>query len=240
MDSILTRRRPVLATLLAASVCGALLASGCESTRLRPETRVTTSREPEGTTHRLDPARSELHVLVYRAGAFARLGHNHVIAARELDGRLSLTREVLASTFELLLPVAALDVDPARWRAHYGGDFASTPTADDIDGTRANMLGAALLDGVAYPYVRVAGRILGTAETNSADIEIAIKDTVVRRTTPVALAVTADTVVASGQLSIDHAELGLTPFSVMLGALRVAEPIEIRFEIVATRVAVGQ
>ena len=144
-----------------------------------------------------------------------------------------MTRDVVGSTFDLLLPIEAFDVDPEPLRARYGAEFASERSAADIDGTRANMLGAALLDSTAYPNVRVAGTIARAAQEYTADIEIAIKDTVVRRTTPIALSVTATSVTASGMLEIDHAELGLTPFSALLGAIRVADAIEFRFELVA-------
>jgi len=236
LDPVLSDR-PIAATLLAAVAAVALLGSGCESTgRLRAPPPTTAEPAAAGATHVLDAGRSELHLLVYRAGTFARFGHNHVIAARDLEGQLTLTPGVAGSTFELLLPVERLEVDPARWRTHYGEDFASTPSAADIDGTRANMLGAALLDAAAYPFVRVAGRIVGDADAYRAELEIAVKDTVARRATPVTLAIAADTITASGSLTVTHAELGLTPFSVMLGALRVAEEIEIRFELVAERV----
>lgn len=233
MDSFLNRRATRVAAHSIVVGC-ALLVGACQVTSLESPQSATTTVARSGPTHRLDAARSELHILVYRAGPFARFGHNHVIAARELAGRLTLTREVVGSTFDLLLPVDAFDVDPQPLRARYGEDFASERSAADIDGTRANMLSTALLDSTAYPNVRVAGTIARAAQAYAADIEIAIKDIVVRRTTPIALSVTATSVTASGMLEIDHAELGLTPFSALLGAIRVADTIEFRFELVAT------
>lgn len=236
MDSFLTKRATRAAAHSIIVGC-ALLVGGCQAPSLQSPQPAATAVTPGGPTHRLAAARSELHILVYRAGPFARFGHNHVIAARGLAGRLTLSSDVAGSTFDLLLPVDAFDVDPEPLRERYGEDFASERSAADIDGTRANMLGAALLDSAAYPNVRVAGTIVRAAEAYAADIEIAIKDTVVRRTTPIVLSVTATTVTASGALEIDHAELGLTPFSALLGAIRVAETIEFRFELVAEPIA---
>jgi hypothetical protein len=232
LDSLLTGQPTRVSARSIIAGC-ALLMGGCQATSLESPQSATTTVTPSGPTHRLDAARSELHILVYRAGPFARFGHNHVIAARELAGRLTLTRDVVGSRFDLLLPVEALAVDPEPLRARYGEDFASERSTADIDGTRANMLSAALLDSTAYPNVRVAGTIARAAQAYAADIEIAIKETVVRRTTPIALSVTATSVTASGMLEIDHAELGLTPFSALLGAIRVADVIEFRFELAA-------
>jgi hypothetical protein len=39
-----------------------------------------------GSRFRIDAARSELRILVYRAGPLARLGHNHVLRVRDLQG----------------------------------------------------------------------------------------------------------------------------------------------------------
>ena len=43
-----------------------------------------------GKAYRVDENQSELRVLVYRAGAMARLGHNHVLVNRALCGAGSL------------------------------------------------------------------------------------------------------------------------------------------------------
>ncbi len=46
----------------------------------------------------VDPAASDIHWLVYKAGAFARLGHNHIISVGELTGRVTVKAEDLASS----------------------------------------------------------------------------------------------------------------------------------------------
>jgi hypothetical protein len=50
---------------------------------------------------------------------------------------------------------------------------------------------------------------------------------------PVMLRSTPAALEASGEFDLTHAQLGLTPYSVGLGALRVAETIHIRFHVVA-------
>ena len=188
-----------------------------------------------GEAYRIDPAASEIHILVYRAGPLARLGHNHVIAAQDPEGEVLLRSDRQASSFELLLAVDRLTVDAPALRERYGEQFASTPTEADIAGTRNNMLGPALLDAAAYPYVRIAGRLAAGPDGDTVSLEIALKDTVVQRSVPISLEIGADSLTAQGAVEIDHAELGLAPFSVMLGALRVAETMEIKFSLIARR-----
>jgi hypothetical protein len=53
----------------------------------------------------------------------------------------------------------------------------------------------------------------------------------------VALASTQDELTASGEFDLTHAQLGLTPYSVGLGALRVAETIHIRYRLLAQRLS---
>ena len=106
----------------------------------------------------IDPAASDVHWLVYKAGAFARLGHNHVISVGGLTGRVSVDAADLAnSTFELEIPVAGLVVDDPELRRGLGDEFSSVPSADDIAGTRKNMLSDRVLDGEHFAALRVAG-----------------------------------------------------------------------------------
>lgn len=190
---------------------------------------------PGGEAYQIDSTASEIHILVYRAGPLARLGHNHVIAAQDPEGEVRLRPDRQASSFELLVAVDRLTVDSPPLRERYGEPFTSTPTEADIAGTRENMLGPALLDAAAYPYLRVAGRLVSGPDGDAVALEIALKDTLVQRTVPISLEIDDDSLTARGALEIDHAALGLTPFSIMLGALRVAETMEIRFSLTARR-----
>lgn len=186
-----------------------------------------------GANYRIDPAASEIHVLVYRAGPLARLGHNHVVAVTDPEGSVLLRPEGRGSRFELLIDADDLEVDSAPLRARYGEAFASTPGDEDIAATRANMLGADVLDAQAYPTIRVAGTLRSAGDDAAVDLRIALKRTVLEREVPITLEIGGEKITARGTLELDHADLGLTPFSVMLGALRVAETLEIRFDLTA-------
>ena len=92
---------------------------------------------------------------VYRSGALASLGHNHVIDSRSVDGFIYLADDLTEARADLFVPVASFVVDDAAARTAAGPDFATQPTADDIEGTRANMLGPKLLDAEQCPFVVV-------------------------------------------------------------------------------------
>jgi hypothetical protein len=137
------------------------------------------------------------------------------------------------STFEFTIPVADLTVDPAPLRARYGAEFASTPTLSDITGTRGNMLGPALLDAANYPRIRLMGNLRATAGAYSVELDLMIKAARLQRTVPVTLRIDTDVLIVAGSVELSHAELGLTPFSALFGALQVAELMTIHFAVTA-------
>jgi hypothetical protein len=56
---------------------------------------------------------------------------------------------------------------------------------------------------------------------------------------PARLELDGDTLTASGRFTLTHAQLGLSPFSVALGALRVREDIEVGYRLSARRAGTG-
>lgn len=244
MDSVLAWRPAINPTPARLHVLFALLAlCGCAGAPLdRPGASAAGPGTPLGTNgvpYVLDAERSELNLLVYRAGALARLGHNHVIAARGLSGRAYLARAVVGSGVEITLPVEALDVDPPGARAHYGADFSTQPSAADIEGTRRNMLGPALLDAAAYPMIRLTGRLRGAPGDYTAALSITVKNTTIEKNVPVDISLAEERIIVEYSGELSHAELGLMPFSVMLGALQVDDSIGVRLRFEFRRAAVS-
>src|SRR5688500_12368587 len=70
-----------------------------------------------GERYVVDAAQSDLHWLVYRAGAFSRFGHNHTVAVGDLRATVLVDRDDLAkSQLELQFSVANLVVDDPALR----------------------------------------------------------------------------------------------------------------------------
>ena len=184
----------------------------------------------------IDSERSRVWVLVYRDGPMAHLGHNHVIAVRNLTGSVVVPSDPTQSTFQMDFPVEAMSVDEAALRAALGADFATTVDEAAIAGTREHMLGASLLNSKQYPQIHLQSlEILATAGTLQATTRIQVRDTITQAQVPVTLQASGDDLTFSGGFDLTHSQLGLTPYSVALGALRVAERLHVRYQLLAHR-----
>jgi polyisoprenoid-binding protein YceI len=177
---------------------------------------------------------SLLQILVYRGGAMARLGHNHVIASHQLAGSVYVTADPLATRFEITFPVNGLTVDEPALREAAGPDFPPAVPQSARDGTHKNLLSEALLDGANYPEIRLrALDIRAAGEAYDAGVEILFKGQAYARRVPVGVRREAGMLVASGEFPLRQSELGLKPFSVAMGSLVVLDEMHVRFEITA-------
>lgn len=183
----------------------------------------------------VDPQASQVTLRVYRAGPLARLGHNHVITSTDEAGLAWTTGPLAQSGFVLRVPVAGFVVDDPAARAAAGPDFPGEVPADAREGTKRNMLRPEVLDGERYPEIVVrAEAFSGTWEQPAAEARITLRDQT--RSVPVPLTVERDdaALVARGSFQILQSDFGVTPFSVAGGAIQVADPVQVSFEIRAT------
>ena len=184
-------------------------------------------------------ADSLLTVRVYRGGTLGSAGHNHLIASHTLAGTVYVPDDLMKSSIELHLAVAELTVDEAALRAQEGGsDFQGEVPQSARDGTRRNMLGIAVLDGAEYPEIVLRSERLETAGSGAPGSVVAWLDAQVRdqhRTisVPLGYQLAGDTVTLTGETTLRQGELGLTPFTALMGALAVQDEMRVRFRIVA-------
>lgn len=183
----------------------------------------------------IDPSASEIHWRIYKAGAFARFGHNHVIAIGEPTGTVNVAENVANSRLELTFEVAELSIDDATLRGRYGEDFESEPTEEDIAGTQTNMLTEQVLNGELYPAISVAGsQLSGVGPDQTIELTIGLLGRTVTLTVPVDVSFDGSGIHAASQFRLLHEDLGMEPFSVMMGALQVAPEIDFTVDIRAT------
>jgi len=190
---------------------------------------------PERIDHyRVDDQASQVLILVYRDGRMARLGHNHVLRVRQLSGEVVVPKDIANTTFTLEFPVAAMSIDETAMRAEQGEDFKATIDAASIDGTRGHMLGDKLLDATHFPVIRLqSGPLTNDGDHWTATLSITVRDHVATVVVPVTLTLDSESLSASGEFDLTHSQLGLTPYSVGLGAIRVAETMHVRFHVLA-------
>lgn len=191
---------------------------------------------PGAREYRIEPGESLLQVFAYRGGAMARLGHNHVIASRHLEGSVYLTDDPLQTRFDVSFPVAELTIDEPALREQAGPEFsASVPQSARI-GTRNNLLSEGLLDVARFPTIRLRAIDVvpsATATAFEVGVEITIKDQTRQVRVPVAVERSDGQLVARGEFPLKQSELGLEPFAVALGTLVVLDDMKVKFEVTA-------
>ena len=180
----------------------------------------------------VDASQSEVYWRIYKAGALARLGHNHVISVTGLSGTVTLGNDLGAAEWSLRIPVAGLIVDDPGIRARYGEDFSSVPSDEDKEGTKRNMLTAEVLDGATFPEIRLSGRgVSGSLASAELPVSIEILGRVVERRFPAQVAVGADSLTVTGEYRLTHTDLGLKPFTALGGMMSVGEEIDFTYRI---------
>lgn len=192
--------------------------------------------EAGATLYQIDPQASVLHIFVYRAGTFARLGHNHVLTSKSLNGRVWMRSQFPGSGFELSLPVADLVVDDSDARRAAGTDFPPDIPDADKEGTRKNMLRKEVLDADTYPNVTVkSATVAGSMQAPKITARITIKNASHDVVVPTNIVVNGDRLSVSGEFDILQTDFGMKPFSVALGALEVQDRLHVRFNLVASK-----
>jgi len=192
---------------------------------------------PDAQQFVLIPGESWLRILVYREGALAALGHNHVISTTAINGQLALGSTPARSAVNFEFPVAALVVDSPELRAAEGEDFPGELDQAAIEGTRNNMLAEKLLAAERFPTIQLRSRrIAGNYPELSLLMDITVRDQTTRVTVPARVTVSGAEVVAEGSLPLRQTDLGLKPFSVALGALSVRDEMELKFRLIARAV----
>jgi polyisoprenoid-binding protein YceI len=224
------------------SCCAAMLAlllSACGAPQSRPSAPRggAAPAQPPSTpanVYRIDPAHSELRLLVYRAGPMAALGHDHVILNRALGGWVQYGGAATAASFSLTVPAAGFVVDDAAARREEGPQFSEEIPEDAKAATLRNMLSPAVLDAARFPVISIRSvavtEVRGALEARLA-VNLAGHDATL--VVPFSLQSSAGRLTASGALSVYQSALGLMPFSVFLGALRVQDEMRVKFTFVA-------
>ncbi|RFP08790.1 YceI family protein [Duganella sp. BJB488] len=179
---------------------------------------------PAAAVLNIDSGLSLIAVTVRRGGLLARLGHDHVVASRHITGTVAPADNRADFQFRL----DQLTVDEAELRIAAG--LEKQPSADAIEGTRNNML-TRVLDAERYPLVQVH------AERGAAGqpLQVAITLHGVTRSMaiPVEIRDAKGVMTVTGNVNLKQSDFGITPFSVMAGALAVQDQMELRFTLVA-------
>jgi hypothetical protein len=231
------RTSPRCAALAAAALAG-ILAGCAQLPRVEaptappaefPETYYRDALKQGKPVFRVDPAESLVVIEVRRAGSLARLGHDHVVASHEVAGYVA-TDEGRA---DLYLALARMRVDEPALRKQAG--FDTQPAESDIEGTRSNMLEKALeADKFPFALIRVSGAKAKDKKTTLA-VAITLHGHTRTLQVPAEIEAEEDKINVAGRLAFNQSDFGITPYSLLGGAIAVKDGLELRFRIRARR-----
>ena len=170
------------------------------------------------TTQTLDAASGELQVITGTAGPAAKMGHRLTLAMRSWQATVQWTGKNPAAV-ELTVAVDSLQV--------LGGGGGVTPlTAPEKAVARSNALKS--LDAKKFPRIRFTSeQISTTADGYRLEGRLEIHGT----SRPQTVDVTAhdDRTRLSAEVAVRQSDFGVKPYSLMMGALKVADEVTVRF-----------
>jgi polyisoprenoid-binding protein YceI len=182
--------------------------------------------------YQVDPQRSRVYIRTGRDGPMKAAGHDHVIASADVEGLVLLSRDAGKSRADLRLPLPRLIVDDPAYREQFGLKPDLSQSA--IDGTTRNMQ-VMVLESNLFPWATASVRLRSMQGAQAElGVTVSLHGVSLDYTVPAELTIEQESISASGSMTLHHSDFGLTPFSAAGGLLRVAEDIEIIFEIVAS------
>jgi polyisoprenoid-binding protein YceI len=132
------------------------------------------------------------------------------------------------------VPVNDFTIDEPKLRALEGVEFAADVPDSAREGTKKNMLGEAMLDGARFPEVVLRSeRMESGSEGILAQVSVSIRGQTRTVTVPVHYEIRGNEVRAQGQFALKQTDLGLAPFSLLGGALRVEDQMTVKFSVAA-------
>ena len=190
-------------------------------------------------TWQLDPDRSVVALLTHRAGVGARLAHDHLVVAPLAGVTLELDADrPEAARLTVAVRADALEIDAAAARARWGRRLAElgalakglepVPEGDRAK-VRAAMLGASQLDAARHPELRVElvslARRGGDGDARptpgwTARVRLTLRGKTIEKELAVRFELEAGELTAEALGEMRFTELGIEPYSTLLGAIR--------------------
>ena len=197
-----------------------------------PESLYLAARARGEPVYAIDPAVPQSVVVrVHRAGTLASLGHEHVISEPAVRGYILMPGDPAAARADLYVALDSFAVDTPAARKTAG--LAAEISQQDIDATRRNML-QTVLESSRYPFLLVHATCAAAhSGCTMLDAQITLHGVTRSVRIPVEIRIDDGRLVANGRFAVRQSDFGITPYSVLGGALRVEDRIEIAFRLEA-------
>ncbi len=168
----------------------------------------------------LTPADGELHILTGVDGRAAKMGHRLTIAMTSWQASLQWAGEEPAHA-ELTVDVDSISV--------LGGEGGLTPLTGAEKGVcRSNALKS--MDAKKFPKIRfTSDQIAKTADGYRLDGTLEIHGTSRPQSVDLKADATDGALALSARVPVRQTDFGVKPFSLMMGALKVADEVTITF-----------
>lgn len=189
-----------------------------------------------GKVFALNEQASIVRIYVFRAGAAAKAGHNHVLSAPRFTGFAYLPSSGLSGArFDLELRLDQLEIDKPEYRSVLGPAFSSTLTEDAIANTREHMLGAQGLEADRFPLVRIRSmQIAGEAPKFAARVQIELHGQTREMWIPLNVEGLPERLSVTGAFVLRQTDFGARPYSVLGGLLAVQDELVVEFKLVGS------
>lgn len=193
------------------------------------------SSSAEAAEYLIRPARSELVVLVLKAGLASALAHDHVVRATRFSGSIRGDPSgPAAAVVRVTVAAAALAADEPEMRKKHG--LTAALSDSDRREIQSAMLGETQLHVAAYPEITFQSVAVEPRASRAFLVtgDFTLHGTTRRIQVPVTAEVSGDTLRATGAFDFRQSDFGITPFSFFLGAVRNQDRVRIVFDLVAT------
>ena len=176
----------------------------------------------------IDARGSRLTIQAFATGVLSMMGHNPVIAARDLSGEIRFAPETFDSvSLTLRIATASLTVQ----------SDVSDKDRRDIEQTMKEKV----LETTKYPEIVIEGSKASIERTSDgrlrAEVECNVTMHGVSRTqrVPGQVFMLGDTLRAQGEFQVRQSDFGITPVSVAGGALKIKDELKCSFDLLARK-----
>jgi len=186
-----------------------------------------------GSVFRLDPTASAIRIYVFRGGAAARLGHNHVLSAPRFEGYVYVPRSGAAEArFDLEFRLDELEFDKPEIRSHMSAAYSGELLPQDIERARQHMLGEDNLQAQRFPFVRVHSlQIVGESPKFVAQVRVELHGQQREIWVPLNVEGLPEQVSARGSFVIRQTDFGIQPYSLLGGFVAVRDEVLVEFQL---------
>lgn len=181
-------------------------------------------------TYAVSQKDSELYVQVYheRGTLASGFAHDHVIRAGKLDGQVRFDPAQPAQCrLTLNVPVRGLVVDAPAMRREVG--YKKMLDEGDRKTVREHMLDDDQLDAGEHPTIKMVASdcqpAAGKADVYNVRLAVTVRGKTKTRTVPVRIRTKGHELSATSAFNMKHSDFGMEPYSALLGAVKVAQPI---------------